>query len=269
MKRTLCFATVLGLLYIAACNPSKKISSSQTNETTVESKIITDQKWKLIELAGKPVADKINGKEPFILLQKSDSRYAGTAGCNGLGGSFTLQDKGRIKFSQGMSTMMACENMEIETGLNKAMIAADNYTINGNTLSLNKARMAPLARFQAVKEVAETNALNGTWEVDYVSGAKIAFEGLYPGKKPTITFNLPATQASGNSSCNNYRAAFTLAGNSIKFNDPVGTKMYCEGAGEATFFNTLKTISKYSLNDNTLTLIMGDIAVMRLQKKNN
>ena len=247
MKRTLCFATVLGLLYIAACNPSKKISSSQTNETTVESKIITDQKWKLIELAGKPVADKINGKEPFILLQVIE----------------------RIKFSQGMSTMMACENMEIETGLNKALVAADNYTINGNTLSLNKARMAPLARFQAVKEVAETNALNGTWEVDYVSGAKIAFEGLYPGKQPTITFNLPATQASGNSSCNNYRAAFTLAGNSIKFNDPVGTKMYCEGAGEATFFNTLKTISKYSLNDNTLTLIMGDIAVMRLQKKNN
>ncbi|MNV96172.1 META domain protein [compost metagenome] len=62
-----------------------------------------------------------------------------------------MQDNGRIKFSQGMSTMMACENMEIEHGLNKALITADNYTISGDNLSLNKARMAPLARFKAIK----------------------------------------------------------------------------------------------------------------------
>lgn len=137
---------LLSVLSMSACSIFKK-----TNEDTGQTNAITDRKWKLVELAGKPVADKINDKEPFILLQKKDSRYSASGGCNGMGGIFTLQNNGRIKFSQGMSTMMACENMEIENGLREALTAADNYSVNGNDLSLNKARMAPLARFKAIK----------------------------------------------------------------------------------------------------------------------
>jgi heat shock protein HslJ len=147
MRFTPYLTFVLCLLSLAACNVFKK----STGKDTMKTNVITYRKWKLVELAGKPVADKINGKEPFILFQKSDNRYSASGGCNGLGGTFTLQDNGRIKFSQGMSTMMACENMEIENGLNKALIATDNYSLNGDDLSLNKARMVPLARFKALK----------------------------------------------------------------------------------------------------------------------
>jgi heat shock protein HslJ len=50
-----------------------------------------------------------------------------------------------------MSTKMFCDQMEVENGFNEALIAADNFTVSGDNLSLNKARMAPLARFKAVK----------------------------------------------------------------------------------------------------------------------
>lgn len=140
------FTILVFVLSMSACSIFKK-----TSEDTKQTNVITDRKWKLVELAGKPVADNVNDKEPFILLQKKDSRYSASGGCNGMGGTFTLQDNGRIKFSQGMSTMMACENMEIENGLREALRAADNYSLNGDDLSLNKARMAPLARFKAVK----------------------------------------------------------------------------------------------------------------------
>jgi heat shock protein HslJ len=233
----------------------------------MDAKGITGKKWKLTELYSKPVAGAINGKEPFILLQDTGNRYTASAGCNGLGGTFTLSGSGRIKFSQGMSTMMACENMEIETGLKKVLDQTDNYTVNGNTLLFNKARMAPLARFQMVDESTAQQELNGTWELDYISGPKIAFEGLYPGKKPFITFNLADNKVTGNSSCNNFNAAFTIDGSNIRFNDPASTRMACPGAGEATFFKTLKTVTKYSISGNTLNLMMGDIAVMRFQKK--
>nr|WP_068891953.1 META domain-containing protein [Pedobacter panaciterrae] len=151
MKTTQYLTIILCLLSLGACNIFKKSTTSKTGEDTMKTSVITDRKWKLIELAGKPVADKINDKEPFILLQKSDNRYSASGGCNGLGGTFELLENGRIKFSQGMSTMMACENMEIEKGLSEALITADNYSLNGDNLSLNKARMAPLARFKAVK----------------------------------------------------------------------------------------------------------------------
>lgn len=151
MKKIKYFTFALALLSLGSCHMAKKNAANQNTDENKQSQVITDRKWKLVELAGKPVADKINGKEPFLLLQKGDNRYSASGGCNGMGGSFELQENGRIKFSQGMSTMMACDNMEIETGLNNALITADNYSLSGDNLSLNKARMAPLARFKAVK----------------------------------------------------------------------------------------------------------------------
>jgi heat shock protein HslJ len=43
--------------------------------------------------------------------------------------------------------MMACPDMELQDRFMKALEMADNYTIAENVLSLNKARMAPLAKF--------------------------------------------------------------------------------------------------------------------------
>lgn len=267
MKTISTLVLFLGILFFASCSIFKKSSSSQTSQTVMENNPITDRKWKLIELDGKPVADKINGKEPFLQLQTSDSRYSGTGGCNGLGGSFKLEDNQRIKFEQGMSTMMACENMEIEHGLNRALINTDNYTLKGDTLSLNKARMAPLARFVEITNSSDNHVLNGTWEVDYLSGTRITLDGLYPNKKPTLIFDLPSNKASGNSSCNHYSLTFTIDGQKIKFGTPTSTEMACEGNGEVSFFKTLETVTHYSVNDETLNLIMGDIAVMRLKRK--
>ena len=112
---------------------------------------ITDKKWKLVELMGQPVADSINGKEPFIIFNKDDSTYTANAGCNGMGGKFVLNEETlRIEFKLGMSTMMACPDMNVEDGLKQVFTDADNYTLsNDSILSLNKARMAPLARFRA------------------------------------------------------------------------------------------------------------------------
>ena len=146
MKPVRYLAILFFVLSITACSIFKK-----TSDTAEQTTVITDRRWKLIELDGKPVPDQVNGKEPFLMLHTSENRYSGTGGCNGVGGTFTLQNNGRIKFSQGMSTKMACENMEIENALTSVLITADNFSTNGTELSLNKARMAPLARFRAVK----------------------------------------------------------------------------------------------------------------------
>ena len=262
MKRSTIFAFCI-LLFMSACKTTKHTAATIGDASYA----LTSTKWKLIELNGKPVADKINGKEPFLEFLEAGRRYSASGGCNGLGGEFAQQGNGKIKFSQGMSTMMACENMEVETQLKQALIAADNYSINGDTLSLNKARMAPLARFKAIEPAVTNSNLNGTWELDYISGPGIAFDGLYPNKKPIISFNLTDNKLTGNSSCNNFNTTFIIDGNNIRFNEPAATRMACAGDGEAVFFKTLATVNKYSVNGNTLNLIMGDIAVMRFQKK--
>jgi heat shock protein HslJ len=105
--------------------------------------------WKLVELMGKPVAQ---GKTPpNITLSSSDNRFHGSGGCNRIMGGYELKEPNRLRFTGTASTMMACmESMELEREFLDTLEKADSYVITGETLQLNRARMAPLARFEAV-----------------------------------------------------------------------------------------------------------------------
>jgi len=147
--KNISFAAILLLIALLhlACTNSKKMTAAD-NATTIS---ITGKKWKLTELMGQPVADSINGKQPFIQFNREDSNYIANGGCNGLGGKIVFNESTmRIQFKQGMSTMMACNDMAVENGLKKIFDEADNYSVSDSTFSLNKARMAPLARFKIV-----------------------------------------------------------------------------------------------------------------------
>jgi heat shock protein HslJ len=117
--------------------------------TKMDDRII-GKHWKLVELRGKPVPKL--GKEPYFILQAKDNRITGFGGCNGFSGTYTLDTvKSRIHFSQLISTMMACTpGMDVERAFTDVLAQADNYSLDGDRLSLNRARMAPLARFEAV-----------------------------------------------------------------------------------------------------------------------
>ncbi|WP_286971145.1 META domain-containing protein [Flavobacterium sp. UBA4854] len=114
--------------------------------------------------------------------------------------------------------------------------------------------------------------LDGTWELNYISGPRIAFDGLYPNKKPTIQFDTKANQVSGNASCNSYTGKLVVDGNKIDFTQPMAvTKMMClDGLqGEQTYLSTLQKITSYDVTNDgkTLNFISGDIAMMRFTKK--
>ncbi|PNQ74053.1 META domain-containing protein [Hanstruepera neustonica] len=105
-----------------------------------------------------------------------------------------------------------------------------------------------------------------TWELEYISGPRIAFEGLYPDRKPQITFNQETKKVTGNNSCNGYSADYTLEGNAISFGEPgPSTLMYC-GEGENVFLKTMKQITKFTVTDGKLNLMLDDVTMMRFHK---
>jgi heat shock protein HslJ len=113
---------------------------------------ITNRYWRLIELRGNEIPEvKRPSKEPHFILMEQDSLVAGNGGCNSFRGSYTLENSNRIRFSKMASTMMACQDVDYESTYLNVFEMTDNYSLNsqGDTLSLNKARMAPLARFVA------------------------------------------------------------------------------------------------------------------------
>ncbi len=116
-----------------------------------------------------------------------------------------------------------------------------------------------------------TTSLDGTWQLNYISGPRITFDGLYPNKKPTINFDLKENRVSGNASCNTYRGRLNVDGNKISFKEPMAmTRMMCiDIQGETTYMATLEKIDSYSISEDgkILNFIMGDIAMMRFEKK--
>lgn len=109
---------------------------------------LLDRYWKLIEINGKPVKEG-TAKEPHLIFEIKDNRIVGNGGCNGLGAIYILRDGNRVKFTSTTMTMMMCLDMEVEDQFRRVLEMTDSYSLSGDTLSLNRARMAPLARFAA------------------------------------------------------------------------------------------------------------------------
>jgi heat shock protein HslJ len=124
------------------------------------------------------------------------------------------------------------------------------------------------------KKASEAKAADGlitfydtTWELEYISGPRIAFDGLYPETKPNIIFTAADTKFGGNNSCNVYSGKYTKKENYIHFGDAIKTMRFCEGGGEETFMNMLGKVNKWAIDsDRKLVLLTDDIPMMRFKK---
>ena len=148
--KNLYLLTLLSVFTLAYCNTPAKTSEPANTMTETKNTELIGTHWKLIELNGQPVTNPVgNQKEAFIMFAKEENRISGSGGCNMLMGAYELMDGNRLKFSGIASTMMACPDMSMERQLNNVFDSTDNYAISGKILSLHKAKMAPLARFEA------------------------------------------------------------------------------------------------------------------------
>lgn len=121
------------------------------------------------------------------------------------------------------------------------------------------------------EKVTTGNRLNGTWELNYVSGAAVPFEKLFERKKPSITFDTANGTFSGNNGCNNFNGKLISDGSKIDFNQPIATtrKACIDAQAETVFMEALKKVNGYSVSEDgqTLNFLTGDIGTMRFTKK--
>jgi heat shock protein HslJ len=118
--------------------------------TQIPAEGIVGRYWKLVELNGKPLPSLM--RTPWLTLDAKEGRVSGFGGCNHFSGAYTLDEATlRLSFQQMISTQMACiAGEDVERALYEVLDKMDNYGLTGDQLSLHRARMAPLARFEAV-----------------------------------------------------------------------------------------------------------------------
>lgn len=113
---------------------------------------VEDKKWKLIELNGQEVEGDADNF--YLIFDSETQKIQAKAGCNVIQFEYLLINDYRLITKPGLSTLMACPD-DTEDRLVASISNADNITYGDGTLSINKARMAPLARFELVEEVEE------------------------------------------------------------------------------------------------------------------
>jgi copper homeostasis protein (lipoprotein) len=110
---------------------------------------LTNRYWSLSELRGENIEGVSSSpKVPFLILWSVSNRVTGNAGCNTFTGKYEVSTSTlQIHFSEMATTQMICPQMELEDQLLEVIEMSDNYSLSGDTLTLNRARMAPLAKF--------------------------------------------------------------------------------------------------------------------------
>jgi heat shock protein HslJ len=248
------------IMVIASCSSAKVVSAGPS----AGSEMLYKSKWYLSEVQGDPVNAGDGNYAHLLFSPGQPNKVTGSTGCNRLNGSFDLSGANFIKFSPLATTRMACPG-NTEAKFVEALSKANNWSIANEQLLLSDGKML-LAKLNAV--TMEMDKLSGTWDLNYISGQRIAFEGLYPEKKPYVSFNFAQKVLSGNTTCNGFSSKYTITGNTINFADALKTMMFCEGGGEEAFLNMLKKVNRYALtDDSTLAFLIGDVAVMRFAKR--
>lgn len=223
-------------------------------------------KWHIISIENKAIDKKVNGKEPLFSFDLAKKEYSAITGCNNLMGAFELKSANKIKFERGISTMMACDNMEVEQGLSKILPLVTKYTISNDTLSFVDSKKNIKAQFKLKKEDLSV-LLKGKWELDYLGFSNKPIAQLFNTRKPTLEFNTNEETLVGNGGCNNYSGTYRADGHKLKFGPIASTKMACPSLdGESIYFQNLQKISSFSVHEDQLTLITDDIAILRFKK---
>lgn len=154
------FVLLSAITLLSACGEkptSNEATTSQVADNTVlvvatRDTMLTDTRWKLIQLSGAQVAESPEvDKMKFMLLQKQGNTVSGFSGCNTFAGKYELIGNEGLKFSQMTSTLTACNDMEIEKQFQSILAIVDGYDIKGDTLLLFQAQTAPIARFQVLR----------------------------------------------------------------------------------------------------------------------
>lgn len=156
MRLSILFLSLFSFVLVS-CGGNKKSDNDTTTDVATTEEVNTDQVitgkyWKLITLEGQDVQMAENQeREISFTLQEEDKTVGGFAGCNSITGEYELMEGNRISFKNMGMTMMMCPDVDVnESEFMEVFELTDNYRIHNDTLDLNVARRAPLARFIAV-----------------------------------------------------------------------------------------------------------------------
>jgi len=119
--------TLLFALILVACGPSA------TSTEALKGKV-----WVLTQIDYSATGQTLKpaSSASLTLEFKDDNTVAGNGGCNTFGGSFEVSNGNALQIKNVFSTLMACENMDIEAAYFDALGKANAFNVQSDQLQL-------------------------------------------------------------------------------------------------------------------------------------
>lgn len=149
------------LLFLAACeSPETQSTDAESMQQAVPESITTqtlsESNWVLVNLHGEEFTLTMEGaRQPGITFDGAEERVYGFAGCNQFTGGFTLEEAGRLSFTQMASTKMFCPDMEVEDRYMEALEQTTHAVMIEGMLQFSDRESAVVAVFYADPETPD------------------------------------------------------------------------------------------------------------------
>ena len=216
--------------------------------------------WKLVAYgpATAPIP-AVEGVEAGLTFNE-DGTVSGSAGCNGLGGDYTVEGD-QITFGEFVSTAMACDDpiMAQEQAAFRVMTGAATYKIEGDTLTITSNDMVLVLTRGSLSTEEPAVSLIGMWKLTSYGAGDVTSSAL-ADVEANLTFNEDGT-VTGTSGCNEFGGNYTVEGDQITFKEFVSTLMLCDTplmGQEEAMYQVLTETATYQIDGNTLTITNND-----------
>lgn len=247
---------------IMGCKSDKKTDNDSTTPDTpvVETVDITNTQWTLMTLEGTDLENaEQNGKIIHFTLSPDDNRINGYSGCNSFSGTYKIDSGNRISFNGLATTLMACPDNTIdEKNVLSVFEMADNFTVSGDKLMLNKAKRAPLAVFSK-SGLNDEPITQKHWRLKTLEGKDVT---KVKNQEKDIYFRLNTSEnrLEGFAGCNTLTGTYALQkGNRITFTNVATTLKMCPDVkvNEAEFLKIFEIADNYTITGDELSLNVG------------
>lgn len=241
--------------------PQGRLEISYDPDSTYERKLVftpsgrslTDTLW-MLEAFGKPDNPSAPEAGTMITAQFSESGLlSGDAGCNRYTTSY-MAENGRMEIAMPASTLRACTvGMEQEAAFYQALMKAESYTIQGNTLEITYNGGQGVLRFTSEHLPLE----NVLWTLATINGevnrvGLVATTALFePGTEPG------KGTVGGVAMCNNYSGSYTTDEGSLKVEGVATTWSSCPDDVmqiQAAYIELLENAASYQVYGDTLVV---------------
>lgn len=132
------FVSILTVLFLGVVFNCTSVTKQNTEINAPEYHI--QRQWMLVSFENFPKADLMKNKAKIDLTAKQEEgkiRGGAYMGCNSMSFSAEFKNNGNVKILALLSTMKACQNMELENEFQKKFEHMTQYKVEGHFLTLS------------------------------------------------------------------------------------------------------------------------------------